>query len=234
MATDRQIEANRLNAQKSTGPRTPEGKARSSMNALKTGIHARSLVIFDETVEELEALIAEYYAECAPATPQERFQVDALIVCEWYARRYSRAETGITEELGGIPIDIEHKRTTVGDLTAWQDRSLERVGRRLEATRRAFHAANKEWERLRRNRLAVEAAAEPEPEPVPEPVVPPQPTQSEAPGHGIGFVPSPPASTPPPPALEVAAAPKTGFHACATDPRSTFPDTSVKRKSIIA
>ena len=45
MATDRQIEANRKNAQKCTGPRTEKGRARSSQNALKTGLDAKSVRI---------------------------------------------------------------------------------------------------------------------------------------------------------------------------------------------
>ena len=45
MASQKQTEANRLNAQKSTGPRSPEGKAASSMNALKSGIDAKSQII---------------------------------------------------------------------------------------------------------------------------------------------------------------------------------------------
>jgi hypothetical protein len=49
MASQKQTEANRLNAQKSTGPRGapsgPEGKAASSMNALKSGIDAKSQII---------------------------------------------------------------------------------------------------------------------------------------------------------------------------------------------
>jgi hypothetical protein len=45
MATPAQIAANRANAQKSTGPRTAEGKAASRLNALKHGLDAESLII---------------------------------------------------------------------------------------------------------------------------------------------------------------------------------------------
>ena len=48
MATIQQIEANRLNAQKSTGPRSVEGKAVSCFNATKTGIDAKSQIIRGE------------------------------------------------------------------------------------------------------------------------------------------------------------------------------------------
>ena len=58
MATQRQIEANRRNAQKCTGPRTPEGKARSSRNALKTGIDAKSAVLPSESAAKLDELTA--------------------------------------------------------------------------------------------------------------------------------------------------------------------------------
>ena len=48
MTTDKQIEANRRNAEKSTGPRSEEGKARSSMNAIKHGLRAEQPVILGE------------------------------------------------------------------------------------------------------------------------------------------------------------------------------------------
>src|ERR1035437_5419219 len=67
MSTLRQIEANRRNSEKSTGPTSVTGKAASSMNALKTGIHAKSLVLPSEKVADLEQLIDEYYQHHRPA-----------------------------------------------------------------------------------------------------------------------------------------------------------------------
>ena len=55
MASDRQIRANRKNSEKSTGPKTPEGKRRSSRNATKWGLLAQDSVIFGERREAYEA-----------------------------------------------------------------------------------------------------------------------------------------------------------------------------------
>src|SRR5581483_6015180 len=54
MATVKQIAANRANARKSTGPRTPEAKAAASRNALKTGIYAPGSIIRHESAEMLK------------------------------------------------------------------------------------------------------------------------------------------------------------------------------------
>jgi hypothetical protein len=93
MSSQRQIEANRRNAQKSTGPTSVTGKAASSMNALKSGIHAKSLVLPSEKLADLDQLIADYYQRHNPATPEARFYLDEVIHCEWLLRRYRTAET---------------------------------------------------------------------------------------------------------------------------------------------
>ena len=95
MATDKQIEANRRNAQHCTGPKSASGKATSSQNALKTGLHAKSDVIATESHEDYETLIAEYYVCHQPATPEQRSLVDDLIRSEWLGRRYMAATAGI-------------------------------------------------------------------------------------------------------------------------------------------
>ena len=53
MSSEQQIEANRLNAQKSTGPATPEGRAAVSLNGLKYGLYAKTLILPGEEVLDL-------------------------------------------------------------------------------------------------------------------------------------------------------------------------------------
>src|SRR5664279_1553771 len=87
-----QIEANRLNAQKSTGPRSVESKAAIRFNALKTGIDAQSQVIPGEDPAALALLAAEYYDRYHPSTPEVRALVDTLIAAEWLQRRFRTLE----------------------------------------------------------------------------------------------------------------------------------------------
>ena len=94
MATLKQIDANRQNAQRSSGPRSPEGKAASRFNALKSGIDAQAQVIPGEDPAQLEALIVEYQDRFDTSVPERRMLVDTLIACEWLSRRLNRAPHG--------------------------------------------------------------------------------------------------------------------------------------------
>jgi hypothetical protein len=68
MATPNQIAANKANAQKSTGPKTAEGKAASSLNRLSHGFASHATIIPGENPEEFRALVADLMAEHQPAT----------------------------------------------------------------------------------------------------------------------------------------------------------------------
>jgi len=112
MATAAQIAANRANAQQSTGPRSVEGKAASSMNALKHGADAKSPVIPGEDPEQYDRLAAEYRRDIAPGTALESFQVDTLIRADWERRRLKRIEANCYRELlaeGQNPEEIDIK-----------------------------------------------------------------------------------------------------------------------------
>ena len=93
MASLRQIDANRRNAQKSTGPKSPQGKAASSLNALKTGIHSATAVLPCEDRAAHDALVAAYYQRFRPTLPEERVYVDEIIRCEWTLLRLRRTES---------------------------------------------------------------------------------------------------------------------------------------------
>ena len=72
MATDAQIQANRENAKKSTGPRTPEGKARVSKNALKHGLLAQDSVIPGEDPAEFDRHLTTYQDTYLPETASKK------------------------------------------------------------------------------------------------------------------------------------------------------------------
>ena len=92
MATPAQINANRANAQKSTGPRSVEGKSVSRFNALKHGMDAASIVIPGEDPAEYEALTAHYLDEYRPKSASEHFHVDTMLRADWQKRRLQGVE----------------------------------------------------------------------------------------------------------------------------------------------
>jgi hypothetical protein len=93
----KQIEANRHNALKSTGPQTPKGKAVISLNALKHGILAHQVVVrghnIKESRDEFEAFSRQYYEHLAPVGPLEEMLVEQIIATHWRLRRVHAAES---------------------------------------------------------------------------------------------------------------------------------------------
>ena len=202
MPTEAQINANRLNAQKSTGPTTLEGKAISSLNALKSGIDAWSHIIPGEDPAELEALTAAFHLHYQPADPTQFALVDTLISTEWIQRRLRRVEA----QLWNYQVECLDKNLSHADFLdasiqhnspighAFQDAldPFSRIQRRIDATNRMFLRTLKAL-----NDLQSAAASQPPDPPsqlaeqssctlVSEPSLPksPQPPTSQ-----IGFVP---------------------------------------------
>ena len=87
MATDAQIKANRRNAKKCTGPRTPEGKARVSENAIKHGLTARRDIIKSESQQEFDHHRRRFFAELAPSSAVEYALAERIISLAWRLRR---------------------------------------------------------------------------------------------------------------------------------------------------
>jgi hypothetical protein len=203
MSTLRQIEANRRNAQKSTGPTSVTGKAASAMNALKTGIHAKSLVLPSENVADLEELIGEYYQRHQPASPEARLYVDDLIYCEWTLRRLRNSDAQCYKYQNTNTYSKTKEKYPLGKSATAHPRAFTQLHWRLDSTRRAIDRALKALAVLK-----AEAAAAPPAEPDPPAVDPPAPEPPSLPASlqtaapQIGFVLAPPIAAPPQPASE--------------------------------
>ena len=96
MSTEAQRKANRQNAKKSTGPRTPEGKARSSQNALKHGLLARDAVMADEDPAEYDRQLQILEENLFPKNAIEFELVLQIADSRWRLRRITRIEAGLT------------------------------------------------------------------------------------------------------------------------------------------
>ena len=101
MATLKQFEANRRNAQKSTGPNTPEGKAAVSMNALRHGLRARTVVLPGENREEFTQLCDDLEVEWHPQSRTEQFYVEQMAVSQWKLIRMEVVEVNIFKDADG-------------------------------------------------------------------------------------------------------------------------------------
>jgi hypothetical protein len=100
MATEKQIEANRRNAQKSCGPRSNAGKLASSRNSFKLGIHISDVALFDdpESAADLERTFHEYLDSLQPTNALERDCLEELATCKVHLRRLGRIGNGLLND----------------------------------------------------------------------------------------------------------------------------------------
>ena len=101
MSSQKQIEANRRNALKSTGPKSGEGKEKSRMNALRHGLTAGQAVLPHENEDDYEKLREGMLESYAPSDAAELAIVEELVNAYWRLLRLHRVETRYWEQLGG-------------------------------------------------------------------------------------------------------------------------------------
>ncbi len=97
MATEKQIQANRRNALKSTGPKSLIGKGVASKNATRHGLLARDILIKGEDPEAFYAMQEALVLELAPEGAIEEQLVDRIAAALWRLRRLGRVEADIFE-----------------------------------------------------------------------------------------------------------------------------------------
>ena len=175
MASIKQIEANRRNSQKSTGPRTPEGKAAVRLNALRHGLYARTAVLPAESSEEFQQLCSDLETEWPPQGRTEQYLLEQMAVAQWKAARAGNMEYNLYDK---------------GILNEPRMRTLEYVLRQQTRWERAYFRALRDLQALQRARpesnLSEQSHSDQQPQqnepdaPIPEP--PAAAEQEESPG----------------------------------------------------
>ena len=155
MATPAQIDANRRNAQHSTGPRTPQGKERSSRNATTFGLFCSRLLLPDEDPAELDALRAGIFDRLDPADTLEGVSAERVVAAAWRLRRALSGEAAVFARW-------KSRRMTAAQALAAQYpmEDLDRLQKHVAALERAMDRAVAELRRLQQSREADGPAAD--------------------------------------------------------------------------
>jgi len=95
MVTPAKIAANRRNARRSTGPRTAEGKAIASANAVTHGLRSRRVLLPGESAADFDQFCAALREDLAPDGALEATLVDRIVLLVWRLRRIPWVEAGL-------------------------------------------------------------------------------------------------------------------------------------------
>jgi hypothetical protein len=121
--SQRKIEANRRNAEKSTGPKTTEGKAKSAMNSIKYGIYSNKYLIKDESYEEFDNYRRKILKCLNPTNPVLFDMATHVVSNGWEYQRCTLLESKILNSKS-LKHDAEHKENNKEPkqiIVSWQD-----------------------------------------------------------------------------------------------------------------
>jgi len=178
MATHKQNEANRSNAQRSTGPRSDSGKARAALNNFQHGIYAKSPIAPGEDPAQRKALEDAYLARFNPQTIEQLYLVYVLIELHWEDIRLVKADAHLWTR--GIKDAYKPQPDTVfGQAFQNSRETFLFLGRRRDANHRKYIATIRELESLQPIPLPDDLDATEQPDPGMDPGPPPA-TAAEA------------------------------------------------------
>jgi hypothetical protein len=140
--SEARLQANKANAQLSTGPRTPEGKAISAANSRTHGLCSKDLVIAPEEQPEFDALQADHFRELKPDNVIEQTLFEQVVAASWNLRRIRRIEAALQDGLDPL--------AAIKDETL--QKQLDRLARHQTRLERSYHRAVKELKALQTER----------------------------------------------------------------------------------
>ena len=182
------MEANRANAQHSTGPSSPEGKAKSSMNAVKTGLTGRTVLLTSEDAVAYQAHLDRTYRDLTPATDREHSLVQMIADNEWRLLSIYPLEAGIrslgrralAEQVADEADPDQRKVLLEGKVLMTYRKELDNLRLQERRLRNYLKDDRAELERLQKARREKEA----------EDLKKAEPLYKAAKAHGIPFDPA--------------------------------------------
>jgi hypothetical protein len=155
--TEQQLAANRANAQKSTGPRTPEGKRNSSRNAISRGSLASAVVLPDEAAGAFYSLLRSYTRQFEPASQDEYDLVETMAVCRWrIVRGWSLESRALIHQRREQAASNGHEDPPTQTMLA--QRMLDHPPRSQEALARHEVRLDRSWHRAADRLREIQAA----------------------------------------------------------------------------
>jgi hypothetical protein len=149
MATERQIASNQRNARLSTGPTSPEGKAKSRANALKHGLAAETLVV-DGLQNDFAERKVEWDQHIQPSTPEGRFALEAVVACTFRIEECRRSINARLERdmtRACLVWDNDHE-ADVALIASKLAKQPEAVSRQLKSSKHGVELILRTWDRL--------------------------------------------------------------------------------------
>ncbi len=144
MSTEAQINANRANSQSSTGPSSPEGKLKSSHNAVKTGLTGRTILLPSDDVAAYENFIEILNRKYQPKDDYEKHLTQSIADTEWRLLRIPTLETGYyalgRHELAAECAHESNQQVRAAMLDALIDRTFKKDLRNLALQERRLRA----------------------------------------------------------------------------------------------
>ena len=211
MPTNRKSDSARANGVKSKGPKTPEGKATSSKNAVTHGLTANFTVLDHESQDDFQILLDAYVNRFQPADDVELELIHTMAITRWRIRRVAELETELLEnKMVLCQRDIEGDFDTIGDAgrAAYAFEKLADDGKavalliRYETSlARLYERTSKQLEQLQdrplRNEPTQPLTPDPKPTSRPRREVPEPQPEAEILNHDLSQPEEPPPATSP-------------------------------------
>ena len=151
MISPEKLAANQANAQFSTGPQTPQGKATSAQNSRTHGLCSKDRLVANEDQAEFETMEVKLLVDIGPKGRLEQIFLRELLTASWQLRRLCRMETELSAGHASYTALLDDESL---------QKKFDRLGRHHTRFERTFHRSLKELKALQTSRAQKEEATQ--------------------------------------------------------------------------